>query len=156
SNLYTDPDSLRMRRQGAESLLTKESMSAYVDAANPGLLATILHEATHNLGPAHEYAYKGKTDAQWFGGSLASMLEELKAQTGALYYVDFTKRKGLVSPELALQTYVDCVVWGFGHISRGMYTPTGERKAYSQLAAVQMGFLLDEGAITFDPAAVAA
>src|SRR6185436_11638863 len=46
--------------------------------------------------------------------------------------------------------YTDGVVWSFGHISRGMYTNTGGRKAYSQLAAIQIGLLLDEGALTWD------
>ena len=39
---------------------------------------------------------------------------------------------------------------------RGMVTSEGHRKPYSQLAAIQLGFLLDEGAMTWDPAAVAA
>ena len=155
SNLYTDPDSLKVRRAQAESLLTKETMAAFSDTSNPGLLATILHEATHNLGPAHEYVYNGKKDTLAFGGGLASMLEELKAQTGGLYYVEFTRKRNLISAELAKQTYVDSIVWCFGHISRGMYTEGGERKAYSQLAAIQIGFLMDEGAITFDPQALA-
>src|SRR5206468_676541 len=54
------------------------------------------------------------------------------------------------------QTYVGSIVWAFGHISRGMVTSTGERQPYSQLAAIQVGFLMDEGAITFDPNAPAA
>jgi hypothetical protein len=37
-----------------------------------------------------------------------------------------------------------------------MYTPSGQRKPYSQLAAVQIGFLMDRGALTWDPAARAA
>jgi hypothetical protein len=156
SNLSTDPDSLARRRRQAESMLTKESMAAYADAAHPGLLSTILHEATHNLGPAHEYVYKGKKDTQSFGGGLASMMEELKAQSGALYYVEFARQRGLISPALAQQTYVDSIVWSFGHISAGMYTASGGRKAYSQLSAIQVGFLMDEGAMTFDPAATAA
>jgi hypothetical protein len=150
SNLYTDPDSQKSRRNGAESVLTKESMTEYVDSDRPGLLSTILHEASHNLGPAHEYKFKGKTDAQWFGGGLASMMEELKAQTGALYLVEFLKQLGIIDAELARRTYTDSIVWGFGHISRGMYTATGNRKPYSQLAAIQIGFLIDQGAITWD------
>jgi hypothetical protein len=51
---------------------------------------------------------------------------------------------------------MDSLVWTFGHIARGMYTDDGGRKAYSQLAAIQMGFLLDEKAIEWDPNAVAA
>jgi hypothetical protein len=156
SNLYTDPDSLKIRRAQAESLLTKESMGPYGDSANPGLLATILHEATHNLGPAHEYKANGKTDAQAFGGGLSSMMEELKAQTGGLYFIEMTRKKGIIPDDLAKQTYVDSIVWAFGHVSRGMYTATGERKAYSQLAAIQLGFLMDEGALAFDAEAMAA
>src|SRR5205823_13406325 len=131
SNLYSDPDSQKARRLGAESLLVKESVADYADSSRPGLLATILHEATHNLGPAHEYKYKGKTDSQWFGGGLASMMEELKAQSGALFFVEFLKKEGIIDAELARRAYTDCVVWSFGHISRGMYTDTNQRKPYS-------------------------
>jgi hypothetical protein len=156
SNLYTDPDSMQMRRAQAESLLDAESIKAYSGQATPGLLSTILHEATHNLGPAHEYKYKGKTDAQALGGPLSSTFEELKAQTGGMWFIDFALRKGIVSAELARQTYADDLVWCFGHISRGMYSETGKREPYSQLAAIQLGFLMDEAAITFDPKARAA
>jgi hypothetical protein len=156
SNLYTDPDSMRVRRMGAESLLTKEGMAAYSDDPGAGMLKTILHEATHNLGPAHEYSFKAKTDAQWFGGGLATMLEELKAETGALYFVDWLLKKGTLDADLAKKAYTDGIVWAFGHISRGMYSDGGQRKPYSQLAAIQIGFLLDEGALTFDPNATAA
>lgn len=156
SNLYTDPDSLRVRRLGAESLLTKDGMASYVDDPAAGMLKTILHEATHNLGPAHEYAHKGKTDVQWFGGGMASMLEELKAETGALYFTDWLRKKGVLDATTAKQAYIDGIVWAFGHVSRGMYTEGGQRKAYSQLSAIQIGFLLDEGAMVFDPNAMAA
>ena len=155
-NLFTDPDSVAIRRKQAESLLSKETMAAYDDSSDPSLLDTILHEATHNLGPGHEYKVGGKNDAQAFGGPLASMLEELKAQTGALYYLNFAVEKGLLGAEAARRSYVTSFASALGQISQGMYTETHAPKAYSQLAAVQVGFLLDEGAVTFDPAAPAA
>jgi hypothetical protein len=156
SNLYQDVDSHAIRRSQAESLLSAESMKAYVDSATPGLLSTILHEATHNLGPAHEYKFGGKTDADAFGGQMATMLEELKAQTGALYFIDFAKTKGIITPDQAVQAYADSIIWAFGHISRGMYDEAHKRKPYSQLSAIQVGFLMDEGVITFDANAPAA
>lgn len=156
SNLYTDADSLAMRRAQDSSLLDANTIKELADAPTPSLLSTILHEATHNLGPAHEYKYRGKTASQAFGGGMASMLEELKAQTGALYFIDYIQKKGIISPELAKQTYLDSITWCFGHISRGMYTPDGHRKAYSQLSAIQIGFLMDEGAIHWDDKAKAA
>lgn len=156
SNLFTDPDSLAMRRAQAASLLSPETMQHYTSDPEAGLLSTILHEATHNLGPSHEYRVNGQTDAEAFGGGLASMLEELKAQSGALFFVDFLRQRGVLDQEQARRTYTDSIVWAFGHVSRGMYTPTGQRKAYSQLAAVQLGFLLDDGALRWDPEAMAA
>ncbi|HEY2513385.1 MAG TPA: hypothetical protein VGI39_21095 [Polyangiaceae bacterium] len=156
SNLYADPDSQKARHEQAASLMSADSMGMYEESGQPGLLNTILHEATHNLGPAHEYKHQGKTDAQAFGGGLASMMEELKANSGAYYYVEFLKKKGIIDDTAAKRAYLDNVIWAFGHISRGMYTESGGRKAYSQLAAVQIGFLLDEGALTFDPNATAA
>jgi len=154
SNLYTDADSAARGRAQASSLLT--SMEGYTDDQTPGLLSTILHEASHNLGPSHDYRANGQTDQESFGGQLASMLEELKAQSGGLFFIDFLRTRGVLSEEQARAVYVDSIVWTFGHVSRGMYTPGGQRKAYSQLAAIQLGVLLDEGAIRWDPAAMAA
>ncbi|MDQ7088946.1 MAG: hypothetical protein Q9Q13_14310 [Acidobacteriota bacterium] len=156
TNLYTDADSRRIQRAQAASLFDAATMEAYTDSVEPGLMATILHEATHNLGPSHEYLFEGKSDAEWFGGPLASILEELKAQTGALWYVEFLRARGLITDALARQTYVDSLRWAMDHISRGMVTATGHPKAYSQLAAIQVGFFLDQGALGFDLRAPAA
>jgi hypothetical protein len=155
SNLYLDSDSIRYRRARAEALLDKESMAALTDNPTAGLLTTILHEATHNLGPAHEYKYQGKADREAFGGGLAQMLEELKAQSGALFFIDWLLRKGLISRELARDAYADSAIWIFGQISRGMYDSQGKRRPYSQLAAIQLGYLLDDGAVNFDANALA-
>lgn len=156
SNLYTDPDSRAIRRKQAESLLVRASLSDYPPDAGPSLLNTILHEATHNFGPAHEYRVGGKKDTEIFGGPLASTLEELKAQTGALYFVSFLVKRGVISAALARQTYTDAFLWTLGHISRGMFTASGRPRPYSQLAAIQVGYLLERSAVGFDPKAQAA
>lgn len=156
ANLYTDADSLAARREEAQSLLDKSATLHLRDDALPGLLSTVLHEATHNLGPSHEYTFQGKTDSQAFGGGLSAMMEELKAQSGALYYLDLLVKKGLITEELRRQSYVDSVVWAFGHIAQGMTNEDGTRKPYSQLAAIQLGVLMDEGAVEWDPSAPAA
>ena len=156
SNLYTDEDSNARRRAEAASLFTADAMGEVTDDPTPGLVSTILHEATHNLGPAHEYRAGGRTADEAFGGSMASMLEELKAQSGALYFTGWLRARGVLDEALARRIYVDAVAWALGHISRGMYAPGGERRAYSQLAAVQVGALLDEGALTWRPDAPSA
>jgi hypothetical protein len=156
-NLFTDPDSMASGRISAESLLDKAGMANYSESPLPGQLATILHEATHNLGPAQEYKARGTPVITLLGGPYSQLVEELKAQTGALYFIDLLRRKGILSDELALQTYNDCITWAFGHVSTGMYDEPGHRRRpYPQLAAIQLGFLMDQGALAWDPAALAA
>jgi hypothetical protein len=140
-----------MRRAQAAALLSPETMETYTTSPQPGLLSTILHEASHNLGPTNEYRFRNRTADQAFGGGLASMLEELKSQSGALYFIDLLKARGVIDEQAAREAYLDSIVWAFGHISHGMYTPSGGRKAYSQLAAIQVGFLMENDAIRFDP-----
>ncbi|MBA2539589.1 MAG: hypothetical protein H0V17_08140 [Deltaproteobacteria bacterium] len=156
SNLYTDPDSMAARRGQAESLLDAASMKAYAGDASAGLLATILHEATHNLGPSHEYKVDGKDARTSFTGPIAQLMEELKAQAGALFLVEFLRAKKIISDELAAQSYVDTVVWAFGHISQGMYEADGKRKTYPEVAAIQNGYLIEKGALVWDDKATAA
>jgi hypothetical protein len=156
TNLYQDPDSLAARRSQAESMLDAASMTAYAGTADAGLLGTILHEAAHNLGPAHDYKVGGKTAGAVFTGPIASVMEELKAQTAALFLVEFLRAKKIISAELAAQSYADAIVWALGHTSQGMYSGSGDRKTYSQLAAIQLGYLLDKGALVWNAQAPAA
>ncbi|HTL36748.1 MAG TPA: hypothetical protein VL326_26620 [Kofleriaceae bacterium] len=155
-NINTDPDSRAARKSQAMSLLDAASIKVYPESTEPGLLSTILHEATHNLGPAHEYKVKGKVDDDLFGGPIAAMMEELKAQTGAWFLLDFLVKKNLITREFADQTAADQIVWAFGHISQGMYTGEHNRKPYGNLAAIQIGFLIDKGVLTWDANAAAA
>jgi len=156
SNFYVDPDSLAARRSQAESMFDADSMKSYSGTPLPSNLATILHELTHNLGPYEGYKVGGKKPAEAFGGPIASMMEELKAQTGALFLIELLRGKKIVDDELAAQTYIDSIVWAFGHISQGMKDGDGNRKAYSNLAAIQVGFLIDKGVLVWNAQAKAA
>ncbi len=156
TNLYTDPDSMVVRKAKAASLLDAETMKRFGDEPGPGLMSTVLHEATHNLGPSHEYKYQGKKDDEAFGGEHAAMLEELKAQSGAYFYLYVLLDKGVIDQATVDRTIVDSVVWALNHVSRGMVTASGKRKAYSQLSAIQIGFFLEQGAIVWDPKGKAA
>ncbi len=155
-NLYTDPDSMAARRGQAESILDAGTMQTYSGEGQPGLLSTILHEATHNLGPAHEYKVNGKAAREVFTGPISQVMEELKAQAGALFLIEFLRAKKIITDELAKQSYLDTVVWAFGHISQGMYEADNKRKTYPQVAAIQNGYLIDKGALIWDDKAPAA
>ncbi|MBI5490557.1 MAG: hypothetical protein HY905_24705 [Deltaproteobacteria bacterium] len=155
TNLYTDEDSMRMARNRVLALFDQTFAAAFGERQQPDLLGTILHEATHNLGPSHEYEVRGKKDDELFGGPLASVMEELKAQTGALWFVRFLLDKGILTPDEARQSYAVNLAWCMGHISRGMYAG-GVPKTYSQLSAIQIGLLMELGAMRWDPELAAA
>jgi hypothetical protein len=154
ANVTSDVDSLAARRSQAASLMDAASMTALVDSPRPDLFSNVLHEVTHNLGPLYSYTVNGKTSEAVFGGPLASMLEELKAQTGAIYYIDFLRARGVIDNTLAAQTYADSVVWALGQAANGAAAP--DASPYAQLAAIQLGSLIDHGALTWDAAAHAA
>ncbi|MBX5483531.1 MAG: hypothetical protein IRZ16_17045 [Myxococcaceae bacterium] len=156
TNIGTDPDSREVQEATGKSLLCSSVMPRFTTDPEPQLMSTVLHEAAHNLGPAHQYKVNGKIDREQFGGPLASMMEELKAQTAALYYADWLAAKKLITPEQAGRAHVRDLTWIFGHISRGMYDEQHHPRTYSQLAAIQLAMLLDAGAISWHPDEVAA
>ncbi len=155
TNLGTDPDSKEQARERVESLLDKASAALWTKEDEPALLNTILHEATHNLGPTYTYVFRGKKGDAVFGGGLAAMLEELKAETGSMFYLDWLAKKGVVTPALERQSYAAWLEWCLRHISGGMHSGTDDQ-AYAQLAAIQVGFAMDEGALTWDATVPAA
>jgi hypothetical protein len=156
TNLYTDDDSKQALNDQVASLFCAETMASFSPDAKLMTGSTVLHEAAHNLGPAHEYKVDGKTDDQIFTGEIASMLEELKSQTAALYFTSWLVQKGLLDAETAKKTHYRDVTWAFGHIAQGMYNSEKKLKAYSALAAIQVGHLYKEGALVWDGKAKAA
>jgi len=149
TNLYTDPDSRRINTQKARALLAPRTMARYSSDPGADLINIILHEATHNFGPHSDFKVKGRTPKEIFGGKVASTLEELKAQTGGLWYLQLLRRKGLLDEQQLKRAYVAAIAWAFGHISRGMFSASGNVQPYSQLAAIQVGTFMQDGALTF-------
>ena len=149
TNIGTDPDSLARRARQEESVFCAATQGQAGDYRRDSLLVSLLHEASHNLGPAHDYAVGGKTDTVAFGGPLASMLEELKAENSAMYLASWLVPRNILEASQAQAIDYEAVAWTFGHISRGMYQPDGTPLAYSQLAAIQLGSFIDSGAIAW-------
>lgn len=156
TNLYTDADSQQSLKEQMASLYCADTQGKASTDPKPAVMSTVLHEAAHNLGPSHEYKVAGKEDDQIFGGPLASTMEELKAQTSALFFADWLVEKNLISQDEANQAHIRDVAWAFGHISRGMYDASGKPKNYSQLASIQLGTLYKAGVLTWSKDTLAA
>lgn len=149
TNLYTDPDSLARRDAQQAAVLCKATDAEAREQPIDVVLNSLLHEAAHNLGPAHDYAVAGRTAPVAFGGPLASTLEELKAQNSALWLAGFLVGKDVLKADEHKRLLREGVTWAFGHISRGMYGADGTPRNYSQLAAIQVGSFLDAGALAW-------
>jgi hypothetical protein len=108
-----------------------------------------LHEAGHNFGPHSDYRINEKTAKEIFGGAHASMLEELKAQTLNLWYLSFLLRKKVINEDQRKESYTRAILWAFSHAARGMTTTAGHPQPYSQLAAIQIGHLIENGALGY-------
>jgi hypothetical protein len=156
TNFYTDPDSIASSKDQAESLFCNDVMAKWTSEQEPQLMSTVLHEAAHNLGPAHQYKTNGKVDREAFGGPLASTLEELKAQTAAMYFTEWLIDKKEITRDDADKAHVRDVFWGLGHISRGMYGAEHHPNNYSQLAAIQLGWLMKNNAVSWKEGETAA
>ena len=150
TNLGQDADSRAALDRQARSLLCADVLPEWTTDPEPELLSTILHEAMHNLGPTSSWRVDGHSDVEAMGGPTAATLEELKAQTGAVYLADWMAGRGLADPEIARRAHVGDLVWMFGHISAGMFDGD-DPLPYSQLSAVQLGMLLEGGALAWRP-----
>lgn len=146
-NLYTDADSLGDIGKRDLSLFSEATVKYSTDDTSIERLATVLHEATHNLGPYGSTKVDGKGPTDVFGGKVDAVLEELKAQTGSLFFLPWLAQKGFVDQDGVKKGYVGSLSWGFGHIARGMFTGDGQPKTYSQISAITLGELMDAGAI---------
>jgi hypothetical protein len=149
TNLYTDADSMAAYKDQMASMFCPATFTKAEATPKGGLMSTVLHEAAHKMGPSDDYMVGGKKDDEVFGGPLAATMEELKAQTSAMYMADWLADKKVITQDEADKSHVRDIAWGFGHISRGMYSAEGKPKNYSQLASIQQGFLRKAGALTW-------
>ncbi|MBM4377880.1 MAG: hypothetical protein FJ086_01025 [Deltaproteobacteria bacterium] len=156
TNLYADEGSQATLRGQMASVYCKATLDGASVEPRFAVMSTVLHEAAHNLGPSHDYAVKGKKDDDLFGGPLASTMEELKAQTAALYFAPWLVQKGVITQEEADKAALRDIAWALGHVSRGMYDGEGKPRNYSQLASVQLGMAMKAGALAWKPAEKAA
>jgi hypothetical protein len=140
--------------------------------ADAGLDSVVYHELFHNIGPRDKKTKPGSTVTYGekliakSGESWRLPLEELKAQTGSLYmaselYKDVLARKA--KGELDENTFAEAakqykqhitydMAWNLRMVLRASRSgPEFKSKSpYSRLAAVQVGFLTEKGALAYN------
>ncbi|MFT6230418.1 MAG: hypothetical protein ACJAZO_000921 [Myxococcota bacterium] len=156
TNIGGDADSVSSKHRALSSVFCEATMAAWPEQPEPQLFSTVLHEAAHNLGPSHDYTVGGKTDNEAFGGPLASMLEELKAQTAAMALPVWMVHNGYEDIDTLYPGHVADMGWALGHIASGLTDGAGHPAPYSHLAAIQVGYFIENGGMAFHPDTLAA
>jgi hypothetical protein len=106
------------------------------------LLATIMHEISHGLGPAFARTSAGKTDIRESIGPIYGGLEEAKADVVGMYGLNWLVNHGVL-PKEKLQEYYASYVAG---IFRTLRFGTGE--AHGKAEMMEFNYLSEQGAIT--------
>ncbi|MBI4211582.1 MAG: hypothetical protein HY540_02995, partial [Deltaproteobacteria bacterium] len=111
----------------------------------------------HNLGPQREFkiaSKEGKSAGEIFGEA-AGFLEEFKAQTSAMSLQEYLLQKGVYTKDRVKANYTAGVMWMLGHLKKHLYAKddfTKARSSYAKLAGIQFGWLVKQGAVSFNDA----
>jgi hypothetical protein len=105
------------------------------------LLATIMHEISHGLGPAYARTASGKVDIREAIGPVYSGLEEAKADVVGMFGMQWLVEHGAL-PKDKLEEYYASYVAG---IFRTIRFGTGE--AHGQAEMMEFNYLSERGAI---------
>ncbi len=149
SNLYTDADSLAAAAEKDALLLDSAALALRDASGAAGRMGTVLHEAMHNLGPTGSWLVGDQKSEAIFGGDLDAILEESKAEIGAVFLMPLLVEKGILTTEQHHQALAAVLSWGFGQLANGLSSSDGRPKTYSHVAAILLSKLVSGGALTW-------
>ncbi len=155
TNMFADEASSARHRAQAESLLTSGSVDAESDDLAALLLRSRLEEASRDLGP--------QRDSPPLGGpaidpldDVRPALERLEAASGVLFFARWLTGHALLDMGLERGVVLEQLLQSFEYTALGTRRPPGQPLDGGQTAAIQIGMLLDDGALRWDPDALAA
>ena len=152
TNLYTDPDSRQtLKRADGVALLHGDRCEGARPIPRPALMTHGAARGRAQPRPGARVQGEGQ-DATTRSSAARSprTLEELKAQTAALYFTEWLVEKKLLTPDEAERRARARRRLGLRpHLARHVRRRTARRKNYSQLASIQLGALRKAGALVW-------
>ena len=149
SNLYADPDSRAHLDATMRAHLCTDSIGRFSSTAKPRVIISAMHGATRGLGPTRSYMLNGRSPEAIFGGLNAAILEELKAISASMYFVQWLREKELIEPEVANEVFAFGLLWDMSHISRGVFQPDGRPIMHGHVTAAHVASWLESGALVW-------
>ena len=115
-------------------------------AFDPFFTHILAHELMHGLGP-HSITPGGKqTTVRQAMQELSSAIEEAKADISGLFALQYMIDRGLIAKSMEKQMYVTYLAGIFRSVRFGI------NEAHGQGMAMQLNYLMDEGAIVYNEA----
>ncbi len=111
------------------------------------IMNTVFHEFAHGFGPHEELpiVVDGKKTAVGKAlGSSETLMEELKADVASLWFLPYLAKKGMVAAGDMQKRYTTAVMHLFGLLQYSL------KGTYPQMAAVEVGNMMEEGALRYD------
>jgi hypothetical protein len=135
-----------LMQKRAKVALIKEQVPLVTEWSD--IMNTTFHEFAHGFG-AHEDLriknVKGKisTVAKSLG-PYETLLEELKADVASQWFVPYLVQRGLMEDKEVNSRYATAVMHLFGLLQYSL------KGTYPQMAAIELGNLMEQGALSFD------
>lgn len=111
------------------------------------IMNTTFHEFAHGFGAHEELSIVVDGQRTTVGralGSIETLMEELKADVASLWFVPYLAEKGLVEKGEIDKRYATAVMHLFGLLQYSL------KGTYPQMAAVEVGNLMEHGALVYD------
>ncbi|MBW2261894.1 MAG: hypothetical protein JRG91_07975 [Deltaproteobacteria bacterium] len=128
-------------------LILVEEQNEFLDI-RADITNVTFHELSHGFGAYHTMEVKTpegkKTTVKEALGEHDSLMEELKADTMGLWLVQFEKKKGTLDERQQKVRYVSALMHILGLLQ---YPLPG---TYPRMVAIQLGWYMDAGAVTWD------
>ena len=114
-------------------------------AFDPFFTHILAHELMHGLGPHNTTVDEKETTVRQAMKDLSSALEEAKADIAGLFALQFLIDKGVVDKSMEQKMYVTYLASMFRTIR------FGTKEAHGRGMALQFNYLMDEGALHYNP-----
>ena len=135
-----------LMQKRAQVALAKEQVS-YVDEW-ADIMNTTFHEFAHGFGTHEELQIVVNGEKTTVGkalGPIETLMEELKADVASLWFIPYLVEKGLMQKDEVEKRYTTAVMHLFGLLQYSL------KGTYPQMAAVEVGNMMEKGALSFDP-----
>ena len=156
TNLTTGPEAIEQAKQKYQSAFCSNSVFRYGFNKQQQVLDTYLFQIANKLGPHPGLKVNGKNLGGGLPWQIGSVLSVLHSRTVAATLIEVLREQKMIDAATAESSYASLLGDMTKFVAMGLWTPIGRPRPYSQVSAIQLGFLIDAGVLRWLPTKMAA